>query len=311
MTPRVHRRFMVGLVALAAGLAGCGGSSSSQTSPLKDAQVYYLSIGDSYAAGFQPTAPGQGHDTDNGFADQLPALAAKKGYDLVLVDLGCDGATTSSLVAATGCATTPVHGQAYPHQTQAAAAETFLREHRGRVSLVTVSIGGNDITRCAESTNPITCVGGAIDSIKRNLGTFLPALRSAAGPDVRIVGLTYPDVLLGEYLSSAPADKTLAGLSATAFKALVNPALQAQYDAVSGTFVDVTAATGAYTPFAQTTDLPPYGTIPTAVAQICELTYFCQYQDVHPKTVGYTKIAGLVVAALPALSVGEGAMHAP
>jgi hypothetical protein len=31
------------------------------------------------------------------------------------------------------------------------------------------------------------------------------------------------------------------------------------------------------------------------VAQICTLTFYCQYQDIHPRTAGYRLIATLVV----------------
>jgi lysophospholipase L1-like esterase len=189
-------------------------------------------------------------------------------------------------------------GIAYPTTTQAAAAESFLRSHRGHVGLVTVSIGGNDITHCASSPDPTTCAIGAISTIKTNLATLVSGLRSAAGQTVRIVGTTYPDVLLGLWVSSPP-NQSLATLSVTAFKSLLNPALQSAYQSVQGTFVDVTAATGAYTPLDQTTTLAPYGTIPVAVAKACQLTFYCEFHDIHPMTPGYTVIAQLVVGTLP------------
>ncbi|HEY5335478.1 MAG TPA: GDSL-type esterase/lipase family protein, partial [Mycobacteriales bacterium] len=280
------------------GLAACG--SRASTAPgAAPAQHYYVSIGDSYAAGFQPTGRGVGHDTTNGYAYQLVGLAATRGYHLTLVNFGCDGATTASLLDAKGCSHRAPGAPAYPGQSQAAAAEQFLTQHRGDIDLVTVSVGGNDVTRCAKSTDAIACVGAAITTIKTRLAVLLPALRSAAGPSAKIVGLTYPDVILGGYLSSSPSQKSLATLSTTAFKSLINPALQAQYDAIGASFVDVTTATGAYLPFSQTTDLAPYGTIPTAVAKICQLTYYCQYEDIHPRTPGYQAIATLIAATLP------------
>lgn len=294
-----RRRAAVLLVlsALALAVTACG--SSPPAAKKAPNQRYYVSVGDSYAAGFQPTSKGHGHDTTNGFAYQLPGLAATRGYDLKVVNFGCDGATTTSVLDAKGCKTQPPDGLGYPKQTQAAAAEQFLTQHRGQVGLVTVSLGGNDVTRCAKAADAISCVGTAVDAIKTRLGQLLSGLRAAAGPEVTIVGLTYPDVILGDYLSSSASQRSLAALSTTAFKALINPALQAQYQAVGATFVDVTDATGAYTPFSQTTDLPPYGTIPAAVADVCRLTYYCQYQDIHPRTAGYAKIAALVAAALP------------
>jgi hypothetical protein len=136
--------------------------------------------------------------------------------------------------------------------------------------------------------------------IDKNLSILLSGLRAAAGPKVPIVGTTYPDVILGLDLSKSASSRSLARLSVVAFKDLINPALKKQYTAVGGTFVDVTAATGAYGPLTATTDLPPYGTIPVPVAKVCELTFFCQYQDIHPRTAGYTIIAKLVVGTLPA-----------
>ena len=42
----------------------------------------YVSVGDSYASGYQPTGVGQGRNTRNGFAYQVPAVAARRGYRL-------------------------------------------------------------------------------------------------------------------------------------------------------------------------------------------------------------------------------------
>lgn len=294
------------VIALAAmvGLAACGSSprTSSPSTPGKAPVQYYVSVGDSYAAGYQPTGrPPRGHTTTNGFAYQVPALAAARGYDLTVVNFGCGGATTTSILHSIGCPRVLLGpgAPAYSTQTQAAAAEQFITRHRGRIGLVTVSIGGNDVTACAASSQPVPCVTRAVATIKTNLARLLAGLRTAAGPGVPIVGTTYPDVLLGDYLSANPATKSLAELSVAAFKAIINPALDQEYRSVGGTFVDVTAATGAYTPFTQTTTLPGHGTVPVAVAEACQLTFFCQYGDIHPRTAGYTVIANLVVGTLP------------
>ena len=100
----------------------------------------YVSIGDSYAAGFQPTGRGQGHTTRNGFAYQAVRLAARKGYHLRLVNFGCAGATTASVLHSPGCVTHYL-GPGAPdyRQTQADAAVAFVEAHRGQVALITVS----------------------------------------------------------------------------------------------------------------------------------------------------------------------------
>jgi lysophospholipase L1-like esterase len=260
-----------------------------------------VSLGDSYASGYQATGTGQGHNTRHGFAYQIPKAAKQRGWNLKLVNFGCGGATTSSIITQKGCDKRALGpgGKRYPKLTQAAAAAKFVKAHRGKVGLITVSIGGNDVTKCAREADPVTCVNGTLESIDTNLSALLKRLRKAAGPKVRIVGITYPDVILGGWVSGDPAAQDLAKLSVVAFKQLINPALKTQYKAVGGKFVDVTAATGAYGSLDETTTFAPYGTIPVPVAKVCELTYFCKYQDIHANTKGYGLIADLVAKTLP------------
>ena len=275
-------------------------SSAAPARALPRGPLYYVSLGDSYAAGYQATGQGTGATTHHGFADQTVQLATSRGYDLRLVNFGCAGATTVSILHTAGCENRlRAPGAPAYTGTQASAAETFLRAHRGNVGLITVSIGGNDVIPCGVSADPLTCLTKQVATTRSNVTTLARALRAAAGPAPLLVGTTYPDVLLGNYLSPDPHLKSLAALSTTAFSSLINPALQAGYAAGQGRFVDVTAATGAYGPTTAGTTVPPYGRVPTPVAQICRLTYFCQYHDIHPRTVGYSVIARLVAAELP------------
>jgi lysophospholipase L1-like esterase len=186
----------------------------------------------------------------------------------------------------------------YAGQTQAAAAVKFLRAHKGQVKLITVSIGGNDVTRCAKEADPVACVGPAMENVKANGKVLLKRLRKAAGKKTRIVGITYPDVILGAWVGENP-NQDLAKLSVAAFQSLLNPALKDMYGSVGGKFVDVTKATGAYTPLDQTTTLEPYGVIPVAVAEVCKLTAYCTLRDIHPNREGYGIIADLVAKTLP------------
>jgi lysophospholipase L1-like esterase len=261
----------------------------------------YVSLGDSYATGYQASGVHQGANTKNGFAYQLPGLAARRGYDLELVNFGCGGATTVSLLRQTEPCPPRARGpqgRTWGGRTQLGAAERFLRANRGKVALVTVSIGGNDVTKCAAGGDPIPCVATAVENIKKNVGEIATRLRKAGGPDVRIVGTTYPDVILGQWVGEG-ADQNLAGLSVVAFKSLINPALKKAYAKGKGRFVDVTTATGAYTPLEQTTAFAPYGTVPVAVAKVCELTYYCEFRDIHARTPGYRIIADLIARTLP------------
>jgi lysophospholipase L1-like esterase len=269
-------------------------TSSSSPPPL-----LYVSLGDSYASGFQPSPGAKGANTRNGFAYQVVPAAAARGYELQLVNFGCGGATTASILRANGCLSLGPDAPTYDDVPQAAAAERFITDNRSRIALITVSIGGNDVTKCATDPNQASCIVTAVDGIKTNVTALAQGLRAAAGPDTLIVGTTYPDVILGAWVTGNPAAQQLATLSVTAFKSLINPALKQAYESVGGTFVDVTDATGAYGSLDETTTLDPYGTIPVPVAKVCELTFICDLKDIHPRTEGYKLIADLVVATLP------------
>jgi lysophospholipase L1-like esterase len=265
----------------------------------KDKRQYYVSLGDSYATGYQATAVGQGANTRNGFAYQIPKLAKARGHRYELVNFGCGGETTVSLLERTEeCHGLGPGGEDYAGRTQLAAAERFIRRNKRRVGLITVSIGGNDVTRCVREAAPIPCVATAVESIRRNVTKIAKRLRKAGGKKVRIVGTTYPDVILGMWVGENP-NPDLARLSVVAFKELINPELKKAYAAAGGKFVDVTAATGAYGPLEETTTHPLYGVIPVPVAKACDLSYFCEFRDIHARTSGYKVIADLVVGTLP------------
>ncbi len=140
--------------------------------------------------------------------------------------------------------------------------------------------------------------GQRVEALGKNVTVIAERLRKAAGSRVRIVGTTYPDVLLGRWVGP-DADQGLARASVVAFKQLINPALEQAYASAGGRFVDVTAATGAYGPLDATTTVAAYGVIPLPVAKVCEYSYYCEFRDIHARTNGYELIAELIVKTLP------------
>jgi lysophospholipase L1-like esterase len=266
----------------------------------------YVSLGDSWAAGYHPDPrTGAVGTTDrNSFPDQLRALAARKGYRrLKLVNFGCahvPGETTASMLTRKKkCLGPAPGGPDYTGTTQMTAAERYMRRHRGEIAFVTVSIGGNDATKCARDPDPVRCIGAVAATIKKNVRKISSRIRGAVGPDVPIVGGTYADILLGLWVSGQKPDQDLAGLSTIAFKSIINPALKEAYATARVRFADVTTATGAYTPLDQMTTLPPYGQIPVAVARVCQISYFCQFRDIHLNHQGYGEVARVYLDELP------------
>jgi lysophospholipase L1-like esterase len=288
--------------AVLVGPAGSGGAAATRVKP---PLPYYLSLGDSYSVGYQP-----GIGATAGYT----AVVAKK-HKLQLENFGCGGATSSSILTAVGCLESgygPVAATdavPYPTTTQEQAAIDFIENpsNAGKVGLVTVSIGGNDITGClgAGDTTAITdCVVANAATVKTNvttLGTDLRSALDASGDSTAtIVGLTYPDVVLGEWVNpGGSGGQGLANLSLTAFKDIINPDLDSAYTsaAVGGVFVDITNDTGAYGSMTHLVTLAPYGKIPGPVAKVCELTYFCTLQNIHANTTGYDLIGKFAAKA--------------
>jgi lysophospholipase L1-like esterase len=275
------------LVVLIAAGANTASAAARSTGPR-----YYVSLGDSYSVGYQP-APVAG--ATSGYTAVVAAAT-----HLTLANFGCGGATTTSILETVGCSGLPATSGAitYPTTTQAAGADAFFRRHRGEVGLITVSIGGNDVTHCAASPDPIACVASAVVTIRSNVNQLALDLRAAAGPHVPIIGITYPDVILGLWVyPPGQSNQSLAKLSVVAFRTLLNPALTTAYQRAGGSLVDVTAATDAYQPLTRTVDLPAYGAIPAAVARVCELTWYCARGDIHARTAGYHLIGRLIDTA--------------
>jgi hypothetical protein len=275
--------------------------------------MFYVSLGDSYSVGYQPS-PVAG--ATSGYTG---VVAAAKG--LQLENFGCGGATTSSILSVTGTCGTNGYGPpaatnvgpSTPSETQIQAADAFISANQGNIGLITVSIGGNDVTSCVSDPSPVNCVLGRLPSIKANVTTLVGDLRAALGPSgnkVPIIGVTYPDVILGQWVNNggtptfppSAANQNLATISQLAFKSYINPALKAAYKTGKGKLVDVTKKTGAYTKLTHTTSitLAPFGsiTVPKAVAQICNLTWYCQLGNIHANTAGYTLIGNLIDAAV-------------
>src|SRR5438132_14287173 len=163
-------RFLVTICALALVLSPTAAAAASDSAP-----SYYLSLGDSLAAGTQP-----GREfTNEGYADQLAAALRTKMPTLQLVKLGCPGEATTSMITPD----LPFEGRTghnacrYPRGSQLAEAVNFLHAHQRSVALITIDIGPNDI---------LDPTRGSLATIQANLPVILATLRKAAGPGVPI-----------------------------------------------------------------------------------------------------------------------------
>ena len=76
---------------------------------------------------------------------------------LRLIKLGCPGETTGSMVDGGSCR--------YQGGSQPAAAVSFLRAHRGHVSLITLDIGAND---------PYSAIQPSLAKLASRVASFIP-----------------------------------------------------------------------------------------------------------------------------------------
>ena len=129
--------------------------------------------------------------------------------------------------------------------------------------------------------------------------------RTAAGPHIPLIGLTYPDVILGGYVyPSQPATASrisLAKLSVVVFKSLINPG------AVQGLRIGQRKVGGRDCGDGCVHLTHPNSPSPTlrhhpgAGRGVCTLTWFCSQGNIHATTKGYTFIGKLVVAKFVAM----------
>lgn len=251
--------------------------------------TYYLSLGDSLAASYQPNG-----DLTHGYTEQLYASLVADQPKLRLVKLGCGGESTVSMrfgsqlpSVVLSCATPSGYKDLYPKGTQLAEVVSFLQAHKEKVALVTIDIGANDLQRLDPQGNVVICLleaaGCATEQARlaANLRVILADLRAAAGPDVPIVAMTYYDVFAPLWFAD-PATALFVGGRVDEFNAVL-----------ASTY----AAAGV--PVADVAGVFENGVYPDSALNVCAWTWFCSLGDVHANTAGYGEIAQAFEQVLP------------
>ena len=245
---------------------------------------YYLSLGDSLAVGFQPNG-----DVGHGYAEQLHTMLAATDSKIDLVKLGCGGESTAGMRFGAQPPTTVLScavPHRYPKGTQLAEAVGFLHAHKDKVALVTIDIGANDLSRVNAQGNVVNCLlqpagcAAQVGALEQNLAAILAELKSAAGRDVPIVGMTYFDVFAPLCVS--------------------NPSLLfvcSRVDAVNAVLADTYAAAGV--PVADVAGAFENDALANAAIHVCAWTWFCAQADIHLNTAGYGVVANEFLAAIP------------
>ncbi|MBO0768022.1 MAG: SGNH/GDSL hydrolase family protein [Solirubrobacterales bacterium] len=280
--------------------------ASSAAASAKAKTDYYLALGDSLSVGYQPNKSGVGTETKHGYVNDLYAAARKHDKNLKLVQLGCPGDTTASMLTGKGNATEArLFHCNRSHGSQLQAAVAFLKAHhaKGEVPLVTIDIGANDVDGCMTKASSgigalYTCIADGEKTIQSNLPKILKALRTAAPGKTVLSGMNLYDPLLAGELSS---DQTQAGEARLSTQVVrqVNTLLAGDDKAAHFRTADVANAFETYDTRPTSTKGSPLAatnpTVPRDVAEICKLTWMCAPKpvgpNIHANASGYATIA--------------------
>jgi lysophospholipase L1-like esterase len=196
------------------GAAGASTASAERPDTVPGLPVQ-LALGDSWAAGFGAAVPSEGgyvprlHQALRERLDCSPSPSSHRGCKhLQLVNLAVGGATTPTLIE-----------RQLPDAVELLESRNGDRNPHNDVELVTVDIGGNDVT------NPIiaACLGGLTPGCSQtiqaefaayrgDLEVALSALRAAAGEDTTMVIGTYDNPIATCFLGQTPGAVELGAL---------------------------------------------------------------------------------------------------
>ncbi|QBD83200.1 hypothetical protein EPA93_47470 [Ktedonosporobacter rubrisoli] len=226
----------------------------------------YLALGDSLAFGYQPN-----NDFTHGYADLLAQRLQNEGLS-EYVNMACPGETSTTM---NGQCPRPKLRK-YPYQgSQLQAAVDYIKQHHNKFSVVTLTIGANDVL---PFINPQTCqiddssFNSALATLDANLKDVILARLTEA---MKVNGLKSGFILVTNYYNpfqnicpkSLPYIETL------------NQHLANDVQGVGFT-VDVFSA---------------FGGEETPNQHICTYTWMCsEYHDIHPTDEGYKVIADAI-----------------
>jgi lysophospholipase L1-like esterase len=239
------------------------------------AHTYYLALGDDLTAGAQPNG-----DHAHGYASLLYTQLLKTQPALLLVNMGRAGETAASMwgTGSGACQATPSSAA-----TQLTRAAAFLRSHRGAVTLVTLSVGANDLLPLrGAGMFDFVRVAQAVIHVADVLEHIYRCLR-AAGPGVRIITMTYYNPLAaggGSSMDRKGIPTLNTGIKRRAARANLRVAL------VDETF----ASQGGMS------------------AAICHLTWYCSaafHGSTQPTTAGALLIARTLLRAGAGATTGS------
>ena len=291
----------VGSVFLTA-TAAQAGSTRVGAAPDKG-EVYYVSMGDSMAVGSQlDPDTGTPHETNQGYTDQVYRALRRTYPKLKHVRIGCGGETAASLISGGLCE--------YTNGSQLDEALSFIEGNSGRIVLLTLNIGSNDVafSGCLGIPDPLEqsgCFQQTFQTLGGNLGHILQKITAAGQGSFPIVASNLNNKYLNSWLQGGPG-RDFAKLSAQLELVINSQVFQPLYSAFGIKVADLAKAFDSqdFTTLVGSDLPPPNDVLPLNVAMVCEYTYACPHPesglpvDFHFNTEGYSIVAREFLAAL-------------
>ena len=267
----MNTKLRAALAALSAAALTAIGLAAPTQAAGTEATAWYLAIGDSVSKGLQP---GLGIDPDGGLTGQVLDHLQASNDKYKQRNLACHVTETSADM---------IHGGdcAYEEGSQLAQAVVFLRAHSDTTGVVTLTIGGNDVSPClgaGDLTAIQVCIGQRLQQLAANLSRILHAVHEAAPNAI---------VIVGNYYNPYVIHPTLGALTVQAASAL--NAVIAQ---VAGAYGDPVADV------AHEFHSAPEYPIAEAQAWVCQHTWMCAIGNIHPRSSGYDLLADAFIAKL-------------
>jgi lysophospholipase L1-like esterase len=255
----------VAVLVVGAGLLGVHPAASAATAV--GPRPYYLALGDSLAYGFQPDLR-----VNRGYADDFYADLQPKGT-AQLIDMACPAETTATFLGG-GCPFARLVKYHYSGP-QMDAAISFITQHPGQVSPVTIDIGADDVLPLLD---PATCAispqyPSVLSAFDANFQLILSRLQTALDGSGDLITMNYYDPYQNQCARN-PLALTL--------MQVFNAHLAADAAAYGVPVADVFTAFGGAT---------------TPNPHICPYTWMCSvFHDIHATTQGYAVIASTIEA---------------
>lgn len=250
--------------------------------------VYYVSVGTSLAAGIQADKKtGEPVSTDDAYTDQIHQRIRGQIQNLQHEKLGCPFETSEMMIEGSG-------SFCYKQgPSQLEVAEAFLQAHEGEIAFITIDIGANDLLPCLQASDAQACVVERLGELQANLVEIISRLKVAA-PGVPIIAINYYNPTLAAWLLG-PEGEAFAIMSNN-LVAAINAALGQIYGALGVPVADVANAFATY-------DFTFKGNLPHNVKTVCQLTWNCEVDNIHPNDNGYKVIARTVEQLMKDLGI--------